>query len=94
MAYMSAITEIDKAGRVVVPKKMRESLHLVPGTRLSIRVEGDGVVIEPQRKPRGLYLKKGTLVYDTGPGPETDAVEEIASVRKARMDALLGALSK
>ena len=37
MAFMNAIAEIDKAGRVVVPKKFRDALHLVPGTRLSLR---------------------------------------------------------
>ncbi|HXE06258.1 MAG TPA: AbrB/MazE/SpoVT family DNA-binding domain-containing protein [Acidobacteriaceae bacterium] len=91
---MSTITEIDKAGRIVVPKKMRDSLHLVPGTRLSIRTEGDSVVIEPERKPRGLYMKKGTLVYDSGSGPGTDAAEEVTNARNARLDSLLSDLSK
>jgi AbrB family looped-hinge helix DNA binding protein len=94
MPFMGTITEIDKAGRIVVPKKMRDSLHLVPGTRVSIRTEGDRVVIEPESKPRGLYMKKGTLVYDAGPGPATDAVSEIADSRRARMESLLSDLSK
>jgi AbrB family looped-hinge helix DNA binding protein len=86
---MNAIAEIDKAGRVVVPKKLREALHLVPGTRLSLRLEGESLVIEPESKPRGLYMKKGTLVYDAGPGPATDAVEEVANAREARMHVIL-----
>jgi AbrB family looped-hinge helix DNA binding protein len=86
---MNAIAEIDKAGRVVVPKKLREALHLVPGTRLSLRLEGERIVVEPESKPRGLYMKKGTLVYDAGPGPATDAVEEVANAREARMHAIL-----
>ncbi len=91
---MATITEIDKAGRVVVPKKLRDSLHLVPGTRLSLRQEGDRIVIEPESRPRGLYMKRGTLVYDTGPGPATDAVDEIAKDREARMKHLSGTESK
>ncbi len=86
---MNAIAEIDKAGRVVVPKKLRDSLHLVPGTRLSLRQEGDALVIQPESKPRGLYMKKGTLVYDAGPGPATDAVDEVGRIRNARMEAIL-----
>ncbi len=31
---MNAIVEIDKSGRIVVPKKLRDELHLIPGTRL------------------------------------------------------------
>jgi AbrB family looped-hinge helix DNA binding protein len=89
MVFMNAIAEIDKAGRVVVPKKMREALQLVPGTRLSLRLDGERLLIELESKPRGLYMKKGTLVYDGGPGPATDAVEEIARDREARMQAIL-----
>jgi AbrB family looped-hinge helix DNA binding protein len=89
MPFMNAIAEIDKAGRLVVPKKLRDALHLVPGTRLSIRQEGDALVIQPESKPRGLYMKRGTLVYDAGPGPATDAVEEVARTREARMKAIL-----
>jgi AbrB family looped-hinge helix DNA binding protein len=87
--FMNAIAEIDKAGRVVVPKRFREALHLVPGTRLSLRQEGETIVIQPESKPRGLYMKKGTLVYDAGPVPPSDAVEEVAKARDARLEAIL-----
>jgi AbrB family looped-hinge helix DNA binding protein len=87
--FMNAIAEIDKAGRVVVPKRFREALHLVPGTRLSLRQEGETLVIQPESKPRGLYMKKGTLVYDAGPVPASDAVEEVAKARDARLEAIL-----
>ena len=86
---MNAITEIDKAGRVVVPKRLRDALHLVPGTRLSLRLDGERLLIEPESKPRGLYMDRGTLVYDAGPGPATDSVDEIAKAREARMRAIL-----
>jgi AbrB family looped-hinge helix DNA binding protein len=94
MPFMNAIAEIDKAGRVVVPKKFREALHLVPGTRLSLRQEGESLVIQPESKPRGLYMKKGTLVYDAGPGPASDAVDEVARARNARMEAILSDIAK
>lgn len=54
MAYMNATTEIDKAGRIVVPKKMRDALHLVPGTRVTLKQEGDAIQIAPERAGRGL----------------------------------------
>jgi AbrB family looped-hinge helix DNA binding protein len=94
MAFMNAIAEIDKAGRVVVPKKFRDVLHLRPGTRLHLRQEGETIVIQTESKPRGLYMKKGTLVYDAGPGPASDAVEEVARTRNERMEAILSDIDK
>jgi AbrB family looped-hinge helix DNA binding protein len=91
---MNATTEIDKAGRVVVPKRFREALHLVPGTRLTLHQEGDRLVIQPESAPRGLYMKKGTLVYDAGPVPPSDVVDWIAEDREARTKAVLGNVSK
>src|SRR5258708_25965667 len=94
MAFMNAITEIDKAGRVVVPKKMRDILHLHPGTRLHLRQEGQTIVIAPEGKPRGFYMKKGTLVYDAGPVPSSDAVDEVAKARHARLGAILSDIAQ
>ncbi len=91
---MNALAEIDKAGMFVVPKKLRDALHLVPGTRLSLRQEGETIVIEPKSKPRGLYMRRGTLVYDAGPGPATDAVEELERARQARLQAILNDLDR
>jgi hypothetical protein len=39
-------------------------------------------------------MKKGTLVYDAGPGPATDAVDEVARARNARMEAILSDIAK
>jgi AbrB family looped-hinge helix DNA binding protein len=91
---MNATAEIDKAGRVVVPKRLREALHLVPGTRLTLHQEGDRLVIQPESRPRGLYMKKGTLVYDAGPVPPSDVVDWIAEDREARTKAVLRNVSK
>jgi AbrB family looped-hinge helix DNA binding protein len=40
-------TTIDGAGRLVVPKPMRERLHLTRGSRVRIRDEGQRLVLEP-----------------------------------------------
>jgi AbrB family looped-hinge helix DNA binding protein len=94
MVFMNAIAEIDKAGRVVVPKKFRDMLHLRPGTRLHLRQEGETIVIQTESKPRGLYMDRGTLVYDAGPVPPSDVVEWIAEDREARMKHLTEVESK
>jgi AbrB family looped-hinge helix DNA binding protein len=94
MAIMNAIAEIDKAGRLVVPKKFRDSLHLIPGTRLFLHQEGARLVMETEAKPRGLYMKKGTLVYDAGPFSQTEDVDWAQKDREARISTLLSDLSR
>jgi AbrB family looped-hinge helix DNA binding protein len=69
MPFMNATAEIDKSGRLVVPKKLRDSLHLVAGTRVTLRIEGGEIVVAPETKPRGLSWKNGIPVFDTGPLP-------------------------
>ena len=89
MTRMNAITEIDKAGRVVVPKKMRDALHLVPGTRLTLRQDGDAIVLEPEYHPRGLYLLDGWPVFDGGGEAPVDATDWVARDREERLDLLM-----
>ena len=40
-------TTIDRAGRLVVPKKIREAAGIVPGSELTIRVADGRIEIEP-----------------------------------------------
>ena len=56
---MNAIVEIDKAGRIVVPKKMRDALHLTPGTRLRVERSGDRLVLEPSSGDAQLLIRGG-----------------------------------
>ena len=41
------ITKIDEKGRVMIPKKIRETANLKEGCYVSIKVEGKIVVMEP-----------------------------------------------
>jgi len=90
MPFMSTITEIDKAGRLVVPKKMRDALHLKAGTRLVLNQSGASIIVRAESKPRGLYLKKGTWVYDTGAPLSGDIQGWIDEDRGDRMRSAMG----
>ncbi len=57
---MSTIVEIDKAGRIVVPKKLRDALHLVPGTRLQIDRYGNNLTLMPNATEAQLVIENGT----------------------------------
>lgn len=87
---MNAIAEIDKAGRLVVPKKMREALHLVPGTRLNLHQEGQTIVLQTESKPRGLFRKNGMLVYETGRPIPANAENWLDEDREERIDVVSG----
>ena len=41
---------IDRAGRVVIPKQIRDALGLWPDTELEITIDGGGVRLEPVRQ--------------------------------------------
>jgi len=90
MPFMNATAEIDKAGRIVVPKKMRDALHLVPGTRITLHQEGDTITLEPEAKPRGLYRKNGILVYDAGHPFPPESVDWVKNDREERLDKVAG----
>ncbi len=94
MVLVNATVEIDKAGRIVVPKKMRDALHLVPGTRLTLKQEGDAIQIAPERVGRGLYRKNGMLVYDTGRPVPPEALNWVRDAQEARAEEIMGPWNK
>ena len=86
---MTTTVEIDKSGRLVLPKKMRDALHLVPGTRVVINQTEHAIVIQPEAKPRGLFMKEGMWVYDPGPVCPEDAINSVHDAREARAEHLV-----
>lgn len=47
IAIMSTTVTLDKAGRVVIPKTLRDDLQLAPGDILALESDGDSVVLRP-----------------------------------------------
>jgi AbrB family looped-hinge helix DNA binding protein len=64
---MNTIIEIDRAGRIVVPKKFRDALRLKPGTRLKIERSGEQLVLEQDFPEPRLERRDGILVLVSGP---------------------------
>ena len=40
---------IDRAGRVVIPKELRDRLSIEPDTELEVTADGDGIRLSPRR---------------------------------------------
>ena len=55
-------TTIDAAGRVVIPKSIRDSLGLTGGQTIEIRERDGAVEIEPAATPMRLEKRGGHLV--------------------------------
>ena len=57
---------LDKAGRIVLPKPLRDELHLEPGDALEIERSGEDLTLRPVRGEVQLRKKHGIWVYRTG----------------------------
>lgn len=57
---MPTIVTIDKVGRIVVPRKLRDELHLVAGTALQIERLGDRITLSPASHEARLEIVNGT----------------------------------
>jgi AbrB family looped-hinge helix DNA binding protein len=74
-------TSIDRAGRVVVPKVVREQLGLTPGQEIDIRVR-DGKIIEIEPRSVPMHVEKRgrvTVIVPDEPVPmmTADDVREV-----------------
>jgi AbrB family looped-hinge helix DNA binding protein len=68
-------TKLDKFGRVVLPKDIRDNLDLKPGQVLKIEKSDDEVILKPLRKESPLHVKDGVLIFSgTATGDIMEAV--------------------
>jgi AbrB family looped-hinge helix DNA binding protein len=57
-------TTIDSAGRVVVPKGVRDEVGLRPGQEIEVTARDGRVEIEPAATPMRLVRRRGRLVAE------------------------------
>ena len=70
-------TTIDKAGRVVVPKAIREASRLRPGTRVRFRVADGRIEIEPVPLDVSLERRGSVVVAVPREGRPVLTAEEV-----------------
>lgn len=78
---------VDSAGRLVVPKPLREQLNLTPGCELEIELVGDTITLRRAPTEPTLIRKCGILVHHGTTKTSLDIGDFIRAERNAR-DAL------
>lgn len=46
------VTSVSSKGQIVIPNKIREFMHLEPGTKLIVVQEGDNILLKPIKEPK------------------------------------------
>lgn len=89
---MNAKLSMDRAGRLVLPKPVRQQLQLEPGeSALELESFEDHIVLRPVRGNAPLRKKQGIWVFRGGAPLKASVVDEtIRSGRKEREQEVLG----
>lgn len=88
---MHAKVTLDKAGRVVIPKPLRDEWQVGPGDSLQIEAEGGRVTLRPLRTSTPLQKERGVWVYRTGQRITASVVQQtLDQVRDERHRSILG----
>jgi AbrB family looped-hinge helix DNA binding protein len=91
MPYWNGMTlKIDKAGRLVLPKPVRDRLGLRAGTSLEIEETAEGVVLRPVQRRASLVIRDGLLIHRGKPAKGFDWNRLLEDGREERMRQLAG----
>lgn len=75
-AMKAEMIQIDKAGRVVPAKPLREQFNLLPGDKLRLSVEGNSFRLEPTQAG-GKLVRKGSVLVFTGGFAQSITTEKV-----------------
>jgi AbrB family looped-hinge helix DNA binding protein len=64
---MGSKVTLDKAGRVVIPKPLRDEMRLNPGDTFDLESEGERITLRPVRPQAMLKKEFGVWVYQGEP---------------------------
>jgi AbrB family looped-hinge helix DNA binding protein len=83
---MNVRLTIDKAGRVVIPKSLREKLHLEPGDALEMESAGEQITLRPIRGTGPLTKEHGVWVFHTGQTMAASSTDELLQRAREERD--------
>jgi AbrB family looped-hinge helix DNA binding protein len=76
--------KLDRFGRVVLPKAVRDGLDLEAGDVLALEEVDDGILLRPVRGEPGLVEKDGVLVFTGKPTENVGSTLEKLRARRLR----------
>src|SRR5207302_8577406 len=86
---VSTTITIERAGRLVLPKAIREALRVGEGDSFEIEREDDRIVLSPVRTRAGLHKEHGVWVYRSGTAADVSIPDLIDRQRDQRTRELL-----
>ncbi len=69
-------TTLDKFGRIVIPKKIRDDFNLKPGSQIHIEESEQTIILKPVAGEPSLHWKDGVLVFSGAPMGDLDKALE------------------
>ena len=81
---------LDKAGRVVIPKLLREELNLGAGDSLQLESHGEQITLRPVRASMPIRKEDGVWVYRSGQRTDVSIRKLIEEDRDERSQVILG----
>lgn len=85
---MTTSITLDSAGRLVLPKTVRDRLHLRAGAKLKLELVADKIELTPEPNENVRVVKKGGLLVVTGLEGGFDAVKAVKAAREEREEQL------
>jgi AbrB family looped-hinge helix DNA binding protein len=86
---MNSKVTLDRAGRIVLPKPLRDRMQLTPGTALELESEGERITLRPVRPEATLRKESGIWVFQ-GAASDTSIPELVEAAREKRLRELKG----
>ena len=78
------VITIDKAGRLIVPKELRERYNMHAGTQIEIEPEADGIRLRVVGMRPSLIRRRGILIHHGGATVDLDVASFLDREREGR----------
>jgi bifunctional DNA-binding transcriptional regulator/antitoxin component of YhaV-PrlF toxin-antitoxin module len=90
---MDITLEVDKFGRVLLPKRLREALHIGPGGKLHAHLDGERLTVTPESREATVRMENGFPLIDL-PSGAAFIGDPVAEARAERDRELLERLAE